>query len=105
MARPTQPSGTSGVGRGSGVRDTEWHDMTPDLPAELRDELLDDFYAECDELLGNIRTHLTQLEAACRNGSTDPAALEALYRSAHSFKGISAIVGLRSAEHLAHAAE
>ena len=58
--------------------------MIPDFPAELRDELLDDFYAECDELLGGIRSQLTQLEEACRNARSDAIALESLYRSAHS---------------------
>ncbi len=78
--------------------------MSSDV-SDLRGEFLDDFYAECDELLGNIRTHLAQLDAAVHASRTDPAALEAVYRNAHSFKGISAIVGLRVAEELAHAAE
>jgi len=87
------------------MRLSEWNRMTPELPAQLRDELLDDFYSECDELLGGIRTCLTQLEGACRNERTDPVTLEALYRNVHSFKGISAIVGLHAAQELAHAAE
>lgn len=78
--------------------------MTSDLP-DLRGEFLDDFYTECDELLGHVRTQLTQLDAACRSNRTDPVALEALYRHIHSLKGISAMVGLREAEQLAHAAE
>ena len=78
--------------------------MTPDFP-EIRGEFLDDFYTECDELLGNIRNQLTKLDAACRDSRVDPAALEALYRNVHSLKGISAMVGLREAEELAHRAE
>jgi two-component system chemotaxis sensor kinase CheA len=73
--------------------------------SDLRGEFLDDFYAECDELLGNLRTQLAPFEARVREGAADPVALEALYRNVHSFKGISAIVGLRIAEELAHAAE
>ena len=73
--------------------------------SDLRGEFLDDFYSECDELLDNIRTQLTQLDAACRGDRADPAALEALYRHVHSLKGISAMVELREAEELAHAAE
>jgi two-component system chemotaxis sensor kinase CheA len=78
--------------------------MSSEVP-DLRGEFLDDFYSECDELLGNIRTQLTQLDAASRAGKSDPLAVEALYRHAHSLKGISAMVGLREAEQLAHAAE
>jgi len=79
--------------------------MSPDPSPELQAELLDDFYAECDEHLGNLRAQLVLLEAALAKSETDPAALESLYRSAHTFKGNAAIVGLASAEALAHATE
>jgi two-component system, chemotaxis family, sensor kinase CheA len=78
--------------------------MNPDFSPELQAELLDDFYAEADEHLGNIRTQLGVLEGAGFS-APDPVAIESIYRSAHSFKGISAMVGLRSAEQLAHSAE
>lgn len=68
-----------------------------------RGEFLDDFYAECDELLGNIRSCLTKLENPSAPGNA--GAIEPLFRNVHSFKGISAIVGLRRAEELAHHAE
>jgi two-component system, chemotaxis family, sensor kinase CheA len=68
-------------------------------------ELLDDFYAESDELLGNVRAQLTAVENATAMRTKDAAALEALFRSIHSFKGISAMVGFRAAEQLAHATE
>ena len=78
--------------------------MSSDLP-DTRGEFLDDFYTECDELLGNIRTQLGALDEARKSSRPDAVALEALYRHAHSFKGISAMVGLREAEELAHRAE
>ncbi|MGH7957892.1 MAG: Hpt domain-containing protein [Opitutaceae bacterium] len=78
--------------------------MTSDLP-DLRGDFLDDFYSECDELLGSIRAQLTTLDDACRAARADPVALEALYRHVHSLKGISTMVGLCEAEQLAHAAE
>lgn len=73
-----------------------------DSPPELDRELLDDFHAECDELFGQIRVHLTGLEAAPADATPS---LEGLYRAVHSFKGICGIVGLGVAERLAHAAE
>jgi two-component system chemotaxis sensor kinase CheA len=78
--------------------------MSSEAPT-LREDFLDDFHAECDELLGGIRAHLSQLAEAVRTGRPDAAALEAFYRNAHSLKGISAMVGLRAAEQLAHSAE
>lgn len=79
--------------------------MTPDLPPDLHAGLLDDFYAECDEHLANLRTQLVRLEAALNRSEANAVALESLYRSIHTFKGNAAIVGLVSAEELAHAAE
>ncbi|HUS37423.1 MAG TPA: chemotaxis protein CheA [Verrucomicrobiae bacterium] len=79
--------------------------MTPDLSPELQRELLDDFFTECDDHLAQIRQFLVQLEASVGKAQADPAVVEALFRNFHSFKGISAIVGLREAEALAHATE
>jgi two-component system chemotaxis sensor kinase CheA len=80
--------------------------MSADFSPELRAELLDDFYAECDELLTDLRGGLVALEGAARaGGAPDPANLETLFRGVHSLKGISALVGLRVAEELAHAME
>lgn len=79
--------------------------MSTEFSPELRAELLVDYYTEADEHLGNIRTQLAALESAPDLASPDPAAVETIFRSAHSFKGISAMVGFRSAEQLAHAAE
>lgn len=79
--------------------------MSSESSPELRKDLLDDFYAECDELLTSTRENLTLLEQNLENEKPDPAIIEALFRNVHSLKGIAAIVGLRHAEELAHAAE
>lgn len=79
--------------------------MSSDFSPELRQELLDDFYAECDELLTSMRDGLVLLEPASAQSAPKPAAIESLFRSLHSLKGIAAIVGLRPAELLAHAME
>ena len=65
---------------------------------------MDDYYAEADEHMVAVRRSLLALEGAL--GSTlPPAALEELFRSFHSLKGISAMVELREAELLAHQME
>lgn len=71
----------------------------------LRPELLDDFYAECDEQLTDLRTELARLEQSLAEAAPDAAALEALFRAVHTLKGNAAIVGLREAEVLAHGLE
>jgi two-component system, chemotaxis family, sensor kinase CheA len=68
------------------------------------DGFMDDYFAEADEHLMTIRQGLMALESAV--GSEPPAAvLEELFRSAHSLKGISAMVELHEAERLAHGME
>lgn len=79
--------------------------LPDDFSPELRAELIDDFHAEADEYLSNIRTQLDNLDRALKDGRSNPAALENLFRCMHSLKGICSIVGLRKAEELAHGAE
>jgi two-component system, chemotaxis family, sensor kinase CheA len=79
--------------------------LSPDLSPELQRELLNDFFTECDEHLAHIRESLLLLEPSIGKAQADRTVIEALFRNFHSFKGISAIVGLREAEELAHVTE
>jgi two-component system chemotaxis sensor kinase CheA len=79
--------------------------MSDELSPGLEGAFLDDFYAECDEYLTAIREALVSLEDSIGRAQPDPTFVEKLFRSFHSFKGNSAIVGLRLAEELAHSAE
>jgi len=71
----------------------------PDNHGEFFDQFLDDYYAECDEHLISIRRALVTLEDA---GTVDRSILDNLFRSFHTLKGISGMVGLAAAEQLAH---
>lgn len=71
----------------------------------IQKELLDDFYAECGELLTSSRVALTEVESKLANPEAARPHLEALFRNLHSIKGNSGIVGLKSAEEVAHAME
>jgi two-component system, chemotaxis family, sensor kinase CheA len=79
--------------------------MSADFSPELRGELLNEFYSEADEHLNAIRDALVALESSVGRAQIDQSVLEKLFRNFHSFKGISAIVGLKPAEALSHAAE
>ena len=74
-------------------------------PDQISRELLDDFFIEADDHLAQIRENLVQLEASIGRAQLDRVTLQSLFREFHSLKGISAIVGLKAAEKLAHATE
>jgi two-component system chemotaxis sensor kinase CheA len=79
--------------------------MSATSASDFGQELLDDFFAEADQHLLNIRHALLGLESSGRDAACDPSIIGELFLNFHSFKGISAIVGLEPAEALAHATE
>ena len=67
---------------------------------------MDDYFAEADEHLSIIRRKLIMLEQCVRkNTPTDSGVFNDLFRSFHTLKGLSAMVGLEAAETLAHHTE
>ena len=74
----------------------------PDNRGEFFDQFLDDYYAECDEHLFSIRRSLLSLEDEVDSAAVDRTVLDNLFRSFHTLKGISGMVGLGAAEQLAH---
>jgi len=74
----------------------------PDNNSEFFAQFLDDYYAECDEHLTLARSHLLALESQVGQAQVEQALLDELFRSFHTLKGISAMVGLGAAEQLAH---
>jgi len=76
--------------------------QTPDNRGEFFDQFLDDYYAECDEHLVSIRRSLVTLEDEVDTSTVDRTLLDNVFRSFHTLKGISGMVGLSAAEQLAH---
>jgi two-component system chemotaxis sensor kinase CheA len=76
--------------------------QNPDNRGEFFDQFLDDYYAECDEHLFSIRRSLVVLENDVNARPLDRTVLDNLFRSFHTLKGISGMVGLAAAEQLAH---
>src|SRR3954470_17060639 len=66
---------------------------------------LDDYVAECDEHLTVARRVLLDLEASRDFTSAGREQLDALFRAFHTIKGLSGMVGARSAEEAAHGLE
>jgi two-component system, chemotaxis family, sensor kinase CheA len=76
-------------------------DSNPD-GGEFFAQFLDDYFAECDEHLTLVRRHLLALEEQAGQTGVDQPLLDELFRSFHTLKGISGMVGLSEAEQLAH---
>ena len=66
---------------------------------------LDDYFAECDEHIINIRDNLLAIEAQINQPQIEHSFLDKLFVSFHSIKGLSGMVGLKEAEQLAHEME
>ncbi|MGB4803297.1 MAG: chemotaxis protein CheA [Anaerolineae bacterium] len=68
-------------------------------------EFLNDYFAECDEHLLIVRQRLLVLEGLVNAPALDHTLLDDLFRSFHTLKGLSAMVGVKDAEQLAHQME
>ncbi len=66
---------------------------------------MEEFYAECDDHLVEIRRGLLKFEEQIGASTLDTESLEKIFRSFHSLKGICGMAGLPEAEQLAHRAE
>jgi len=74
-------------------------------PDDFVNQFLDDYFAECEEHLALVRAGLLNLERFVDSSIADTAQLDELFRSFHTIKGISGMVGLSPAEQLAHEME
>jgi two-component system chemotaxis sensor kinase CheA len=77
----------------------------PDHNPDFSRQFLDDYYAECEDHFAQIRRNLLSIESQIGGGQVDVSLLDALFRSFHTIKGISGMVGLAAAEQLAHSIE
>ncbi|GIV95493.1 MAG: chemotaxis protein CheA [Herpetosiphonaceae bacterium] len=68
-------------------------------------EFLDDFFAECDEHLTRVHRSLLALQRLTSQEQPNRSILDELFRSFHSLKGLSGMVGLKESEELVHEME
>src|SRR5688572_834575 len=80
-------------------------DDNPEANDDLFPQLLDDYFAECDEHLSIIRRCLLTLEGRSDAPGDAVSVIDELFRSFHTLKGISGMVSFHAAEELAHSTE
>jgi two-component system chemotaxis sensor kinase CheA len=64
-----------------------------------------DFLAEAEEIVDELNTQLSDLADMFENGETDPDLLNAIFRGAHSLKGLAGMFGFTIISEVAHDAE
>ncbi|HEY6106337.1 MAG TPA: Hpt domain-containing protein, partial [Anaeromyxobacteraceae bacterium] len=64
-----------------------------------------EFLSEAQETVETLARELLHLEAARRGEEADPLVLNAVFRGAHSLKGLSSMFGVERMAGLAHALE
>jgi two-component system chemotaxis sensor kinase CheA len=72
---------------------------------DFLDSLLQDYFAECDEYLLSIKKNLIALEDYLDKEVINEEIVNELFRSFHTIKGLSAMVGISQAEKLSHQLE
>jgi two-component system, chemotaxis family, sensor kinase CheA len=83
----------------------------PETKNDLFDDLLGDFLDESDQLLTQLNSNLLQLDEWVQaldddhHQRCDDDLLNEMFRSAHSLKGLSAMLGLTEINHLTHKIE
>jgi two-component system chemotaxis sensor kinase CheA len=70
---------------------------------EFFEQFIDEYFSECDEHLSVVRRVLLAIEQ--RHGTAQLSEIQELSRSLHTLKGLSGMVGLASAEQVAHSME
>ncbi len=69
---------------------------------EFLESILKDYFAECDEHLLSIKRNILALESYIGEEKIDDKVVNELFRSFHTIKGLSAMVGISPAEKLSH---
>lgn len=65
-------------------------------------DFFDDYVAESEEHLATVKQNLLALENSVNQKQIDSSILNQLFRSFHSLKGLSGMVGVKEAEEIAH---
>ena len=80
-------------------------DNYDDIEREILEELADEFYAECDQLLQALRNDLIAMENFVDTDQYDKNLLDNIYRTFHTLKGITGTINIDLAVSLSHKLE
>lgn len=69
------------------------------------DEMADDFFAECDELLSHIRRNLLKLDEQNSSSPQLKILLEEMLRNFHTLKGLTGMIGAENIMKITHSIE
>jgi two-component system chemotaxis sensor kinase CheA len=69
------------------------------------EDMADDFFSECDELLALIRRSLLRIDSIKGTGKPPKSVLEDLLRSTHTLKGLTGMIGAQEIMTLTHTIE
>ncbi len=75
------------------------------MPDRRSEKALADFISEAQETIETLDKSLARLDETRRGGEADPDTLNAVFRAAHSLKGLAAMFGVERMLALAHALE
>jgi two-component system chemotaxis sensor kinase CheA len=70
-----------------------------------KEESLREFVSEAEEIIEGLSQHLHEIESAQDRSAIRPEVLNAIFRGAHSLKGMSAMVGLKKISEVSHRLE
>lgn len=72
---------------------------------EFLESLLQDYFAECDEHIISVKRNLLQLEEDLAHGVINENIFNEIFRSFHTIKGLSAMIGFNDIEKISHELE
>jgi two-component system chemotaxis sensor kinase CheA len=75
------------------------------MSGRRQDDTLHEFLAESEELLETLHQNLRLIERSPDPSSVAPETLNALFRAAHTLKGMSGVMGLAAVADLSHSLE
>jgi len=75
------------------------------MSARRQDDTLHEFLAESEELLESLHHNLRLIERSPDQSTVAPETLNAMFRAAHTLKGMSGVMGLAAVADLSHSLE
>src|SRR5215510_7557164 len=73
--------------------------------AEISDKAREEFFSEAQEIIEALSRNLLSLDAAAKQGATDPSLINEAFRAVHTLKGLAGLFGAIRLGALSHRLE